>query len=487
MRYDATLPGVLLAKCTKSGPGLPVDASDILRYAQSPFSFYCDTHADEASKDPPDPIADMTAKRAHTHREKILKKMYPVTYSTEDLSEKDAFGKALHLMVSGAHAMMGCPLLHMPSGMSAVPDVLERKRGSSVFGNHHYVVTNIENVIEPAPHHQLRAAFCSLLIGRIQERDPDEFAIINAAGDSRWFKFAKLRRGLDAAVDGARKALSGEKPPAIFGTGLYPWRRYNDRTARELGDISLVRGIGPAIRSTLLGAGIRTVNDMSRVGRDTLMQIEGIGDKKASLYMASAEALLTDNPVQIEPVPNLPAERTEVFLNVEGTDAIFNENPRDYLLGALVRRDGREKYFSFVALEGEGRMYRDFLRLVGDCRGGVAYHWNAYEETHLENLQDKYGCGQDVLAGCPLHDLRQEAISAYAFPVPGTDLKDISECIGYRWTCSDRGPAASAILYDKYMRDQSANADALEYVLEYSRDKCAALATVRDWLASQSS
>ena len=487
MRHDATLPGVLLAKCTEPGPDRPIDASDILRYAQSPFSFYCDTHADEASKDPPVPIVDMTAKRAHAHKEKILKEMYTDTRSTEAPSEQEAFGKALHLMVSGARTVIGCPLLHMPSGMSAVPDVLERKRGSSVFGKHHYVVTHIENVERPAPHHLLRAAFCSLLIGRIQERDPDEFAIIDVDGYIERFKFAKLRGDLDAAVDGARKALSGEEPPAIFGTGLYPWRRHNDRTAHEFGDISLVRGIGIATRSALLGAGIRTVSDISRVGQSALMQIKGIGDKKASLYMASAEALLTDKPVQIRPVPNLPARRTEVFLNVEGTDAICNENPIDYLLGALVRQNGREKYFSFVALEGEERMYRDFLGLVGGCRGGVAYHWNAYEATHLERLRDRYGCGQDVLAGCPLHNLRREAISAYVFPVPGMDLKGISECIGHRWKCSDRGPAALAILYDEYMRDQNANADALESVLEYSRDKCAALATVRDWLASQSS
>ena len=139
MRYDATLPGVLLAKCTEPSPDLPVNASDILRYAQSPFSLYCDIYADEASKDPPVPIVDMTAKRAHAHKEKILKETYPDTYSTEALSEQEAFGKALHLMASGARAVMGCPILHMPSGMSAIPDVLERKLGSSIFGNHHYV------------------------------------------------------------------------------------------------------------------------------------------------------------------------------------------------------------------------------------------------------------------------------------------------------------------------------------------------------------
>lgn len=481
--YDAALPDALLAECTEPGPDRPVDASHILRYAQSPFSLYCDAFADESFKDPPDPAADATAGRASAHREKMLKNMHPNARPVEARTEREAFGAALRLMAGGAHAVMCCPLLHAPSGMTAVPDVLERKSGASAFGQHHYTVTQIENVVEPARHHLLRAAFCSRMIDRIQGHVPDEFAIVNAAGDVRRFEFARLSSDLNVAIAGARRALSGKAPPAVFGTGLYPWRVHNDRTARESGDVSLVSGIGVDTRSKLLGAGIRTVNSMLRAGQDRLTAIDGIGRRKASSYIASAEALSTGRPVQKGTAPELPAGRTEMFLDVQGTDVMGEENPMDYLLGALVRRDGRGEYSSFVARDGEERMYRDFLGLVDSCRGGTAYHWHAYEAAHLKRLRDRYGCGRDVLAGCPLHDLRRAAISAYAFPVPGTGLKGISEWMGYRWEGPDAEPAASALLYGEYARDQDANAGALERVLGRSRNKCAALATVRDWLA----
>ena len=481
--HDAALPDALPAECAEPGPDRPVDASHILRYAQSPFSLYCDAFADESFKDAPDPAADATAGRASAHRKKILKEMHPDARPAEARTEREAFGAALRLMAGGAHAVMGCPLFHAPSGMTAVPDVLERKSGASVFGKHHYAVTQIENVVEPAKHHLLRAAFCSLVIGRIQGRVPDEFAIVNAAGDVRQFEFARLSGDLDSAVAGARRALSGEAPPAIFGTDLYPWRRHNDRVARESGDVSLVGGVGADTRSKLHGAGIRTVDDMVHAGQDRLTAIDGIGRRKAASYMASAEALSTGRPVRKGTAPELPARRTEVFLDVQGTDVMGEKNPTDYLLGALVRRDGRGEYSSFVARDGEERMYRDFLGLVGGCRGGTAYHWYAYEAAHLKRMRDRYGCGRDVLAGCPLHDLRRTAVSAYAFPVPGTGLKGISEWMGYGWEGPDAEPAASALLYGEYARDPDANAGVLEHVLGRSRDKCAALAAVRDWLA----
>ena len=413
--------------------------------------------------------------------------MYPDASPAGARTAQEAFGAALRLMASGAHVVMGCPLFYMPRSMTAVPDILERRSGDSAFGKHHYAVTQVEGVAEPARHHLLRAAFCSLLISRIQERPPDEFGMANAAGDVQQFMFTRLSSDLNVAVAGARRTLSGEAPPAVFGTGLYPWRAHNDRVARESGDVSLVDGVGAAIHSLLLRAGIRTVDDMLRAGPDRLRTRYGIGKKRAASYITSAKALSTGEPVQRGPGPELPARRTEVFLDVQGTDIIGDENPMDYLLGALVRRDGREEYFSFVARgrDGEEHMYRDYLELIGSCRGGIAYHWNAYEAAHLGRLRDRYECSRAILAKCPLHDLRRTAISAYAFPVPGTGLKGISEWMGRRWEGPDTEPAVSALLYGEYVRDQDANAGALEYVLGRSRNKCAALATVRDWLAGR--
>ena len=152
--------------------------------------------------------------------------------------------------------------------------------------------------------------------------------------------------------------------------------------------------------------------------------------------MASATALSTGEPVQKKPGPQLPARRPEVFLDVQGTDVIGDANPMDYLLGALVRRGGQAKYSSFVARgrDGEERMYRDFLELVRGCRGGIAYHWYTYGERHLKRLSGRYGCGLDILAECPRRNLCRTAISAYAFPVPGTGLNGISNV----WDTSGR-------------------------------------------------
>lgn len=484
---DAALLDDLLARYTEPGPDRPVDASDVLRYVQSPFSLYCDAFPAEASRDPPDPAVEAMTERARAHRERIWERMHPDAGPVEAPTVQEAFGEGLRLMAGGAHAVMECPMFHMPSGMTAVPDILERRRGYSAFGKYHYVVTRIESVEKPAKHHLLRAAFCNLLIGHIQEHIPDAFSIVNAAGEIRQFEFAGLSGDLSAAVAGASKILSGKKPPAVFGTGLYPWKAHNDGTARESDDVSLVDGVGAATHSRLHEAGILTVKDMLRAETQELLAVDGIGDKKAASCMASATALSTNTPVQKKPGLQLPARRPEVFLDVQGTDVIGDADPMDYLLGALVRRGGQAKYSYFVARgrDGEERMYRDFLELVRGCRGGIAYHWYAYEERHLKRLSGRYGCGLDILAECPRHNLCRTAISAYAFPVPGTGLKDISECMGRKWDGPDADPTASALLYGKYVRDQDANAGVLEDVLGRSRNKCAALVAVWDWLVDR--
>ena len=126
------------------GPDRVVHASDVLRYVSSPFALWCDKFADQGERDPEDLFMTKLSELGQSHEDRIISDAYPESAGLVYAMPEIGFQKCLELMRAGSEAIRGAPLFYMPHGMFGIADVLERRPGSSIFGSHHYTVTEIK-------------------------------------------------------------------------------------------------------------------------------------------------------------------------------------------------------------------------------------------------------------------------------------------------------------------------------------------------------
>lgn len=476
-------------ECMRRGPDRVVHASDVLRYVSSPFALWCDKFADQGERDPEDLFMTKLSELGQSHEDRIISDAYPESAGLVYAMPEIGFQKCLELMRAGSEAIRGAPLFYMPHGMFGIADVLERRPGSSIFGSHHYTVTEIKLARNIQRHHILQAAFYSKMLAEVQRCDPGSFGIIGMDGERAEYEFAAYGDALEDSIRGVREVLAGSKPAPVYGACPYPWRNLADRGAEEARDVSLVGGIGQSKRQALSDAGILTLDDLLNAGPDRLKEMRGVGDKTAAGYMAAARAIAEGRPIRKSPGAPLPSHRTDLFLDLEGVDPATSmesgSEQTDYLIGMVVRSAGADKYKSFVAenSEDESGMLSRFLDYMGGLDDFAIWHWHHYERTHLKMMGRRHGLDVSrIIDDSVMFDLHRIANARYAFPVSGTGLKPIAKWMGYEWKHSDVGALSSIILYQEYVRDPIANADKLQRVLDYNADDCWATARVYDWL-----
>ena len=64
----------------------------------------------------------------------------------------------------------------------------------------------------------------------------------------------------------------------------------------------------------------------------------------------------------------------------------------NYLIGAIIRKNGKDDYVSFVAkdIDSEESMVKEFVEFLRKQKDYVLYHWAPYEKTHMSKMMEKY-------------------------------------------------------------------------------------------------
>lgn len=258
----------------------------------------------------------------------------------------------------------------------------------------------------------------------------------------------------------------------------------------RLDDVSLVSGVGPSMKLKLADGGIDTVGDLASSTEDGLTEIKGIGKKTAVKFLNAAKALKTDSPICIGKC-EFPDRSTEIFLDLEGTGEQMGDEEiedMDYLVGVLVRKEGKEEFIPFVAhgYDKEGEMFNEFIEWLKGQEDFIIYHWHHYEKTHLSRMAERHGLSDEmrVLLFGNMRDLYKDAVACFAFPTYGNGLKQVAKFMGYNWQHADVNAMESIALYFDYVDDPEKNRDKMQKVIEYNEDDCIATRVVKDWLVN---
>jgi predicted RecB family nuclease len=240
----------------------------------------------------------------------------------------------------------------------------------------------------------------------------------------------------------------------------------------------------------LAGLGVVTTDqlaglDVGAVLVDYLPEVTHQPQAEERLAVAVRRARMVRDGVALEreTYGAVPVPRADVEVDFDLEDA----GGRVYLWGALVREDGVATYHPHVSWaplddaseRGLALAFVTWLRELrrdAEARGRTlrAYHYAAYELTHLERI---LGPVDDLREVCvDLYDLVRE----HYFGVAGLGLKKVAPAFGFAWRDDEPSGLASQGWYAEARGSGAAAEAARTRLLAYNEDDVLATAVVRD-------
>ena len=499
-------------RCMRQAHKEVIRGTDVITHSRSPFALYCDHFVNESKMDPPRDDILALARIGERHEDGIVheekqsvmrklgvasedqaddeqKKALPVDFKLVRVpTMRDEFRICVEKMTEGkAKSLANAPLFFLPRGILGKPDILKKTDGRSLFGPHHYEVKEIKSAERITGHHEIQAAFYSMMIGHIQGRYPEKFYIINGIGQETEHAFADSVGKLERNLRSITEILQYKKmPEPAYGHTPYPWAGHGDSVAIKRRGISLIHGVGELKAGLLKRHGYGTIPRIASCNESKLAGVPGIGGSSARRFKLHAQAIRGGSPVMMEE-PALPSRKTEIFMDFEGE----MNNRRIYLIGMLVRKNGGERYSHLMSRTGEKRMWHRLLEFLRSQDDHVVYHWHSYEQTHIRRMGRKYKTPKDtldnVLGRDSMVDLYKVATSSFAFPTYDRKLKSVAQHLKFRWKDPDINGANVGRLFSEYSRNPGKSKHILRKVLDYNEDDCRAAMVVKDWLSGHQS
>ncbi len=237
------------------------------------------------------------------------------------LTFSDGFRQGLDAMAAGTKMISNPPVISLPNGMFGMPDVLERRRGKSEFGNHYYVIKEIKSV-RLKRGHVLQAAFYNRLLGAIQGVTPDVFYVIDGDKKEHPFSYDQWVGRLEFSLGQIMDIMDGKMPDPAYGKGSHPWLRYGNKLAIKHGSLSLISGVGKQRAGMLQEAGFNTIHDVRDAGERGLADV-GFGMKLSRSMITHVNALVTKKAKKSQDgAPMYEGERPTCFWILKATDLL---------------------------------------------------------------------------------------------------------------------------------------------------------------------
>jgi len=483
-------------RCTAGPYEGELTAQNVSLYHISPFTIYCEKFASHDEEDPLSPYRELLFERGQDHEIHFIEKEYPefklITYKDRE----EGFLKLLKEMARGAEVICGMPMLFLPENLQGQIDVLEKRTDHlSVFGDYYYVVKEIKLAKNIRKEHIIQGAFYTYLIAQIQEYLPEAFFIINRDFQEFEYRYRDYEQELATAIEGTQAILDGAAVPTPTYNGCeWPWERYCNHRALKTRDVSLVAHVGPKTKAHLVAHGFKKIWDISSATVEDLKKVPSISAATAQKLILSAQAIKKGEPILLKKAPlSFPERSTEIFLDLEGSDQPGHEDELaqvDYLIGVLIRKDGKEAYRSFIAHrpQDEGTMFCEFMEFITTQRDYVIYHWHNYESWHIKRLGERHDRKEEVERLMLPHmiDLHKVATKWYVFPTYSHGLKDVATFLGFKWRHDDINALDAIAYYLKYQEDPDRYKDKLQGIVDYNEDDCVATRVVKDWLHERS-
>ncbi|MFL2648351.1 MAG: TM0106 family RecB-like putative nuclease [SAR202 cluster bacterium] len=184
----------------------------------------------------------------------------------------------------------------------------------------------------------------------------------------------------------------------------------------------------------------------------------------------------------------------DLFFDIEGYPMYFDENSKssglEYLFGIYYRSFGQETFLKFVAInhEEEKKAFEDLIDFIFShlkkYKDAHIYHYNAYEETALKKLSQKYETKifevDFILREKKLIDLFKVVKDSLLISAENYKLKTIEKFYQINREEDISSGQDSLVAFEKYL--DSGHDEILEEIILYNKQDCKSLIYLQNWL-----
>jgi predicted RecB family nuclease len=329
---------------------------------------------------------------------------------------------------------------------------------------------------------RLAVLFAGYVLGQLQKALPGAGTIVSLGGQVHRVPLAKQYARLTPIISVLRSwagAPAADAPPPILNPHC-PQCQFREQCraqAEHDDDLSLLGRMTPKVRQRYHDRGIFTVQQLSYLYKP---RRRGKRTPKAPIqHSPELQALaLRTGKIYLHELPDLPRQRTELFLDLEGVP----DQRWYYLLGLLIGQDGATTYQPFWAdaAADEERIWHELLARLAAYPEAPIYHYGQYERRAITTLARRYetDCGELEQR---LVNLATAIHGRVYFPVRSNRLKDIGHFLGVSWTAPDASGLQSLVWRGHW--EETGHHDDKQRLLTYNQEDCEALRAVADELA----
>lgn len=448
-----------------------ITATHFYNYVQCPTKIYLNIYGDKRKKIAYSEFMQKKMKDGILHEKEVIK--------GKDFDEVkikntyDAFKKTLELMKSGAELIYQGVIVD--GEMIGRPDLLEKRKGDSKFGEYHYVALDIKSGKRLKEEYKMQVMFYSWLLEKIQGRLPKKGYVININHDVLDFDVKKALWKYNADLSEIKKIVKGKKIEPTYTSKCAEciWREYCVPYMIKKDEISMIPKLGKIVKEKLSEVGIKTLKDVAKFKGD---KFNGVNMTR---FQRQAEAIV-ENKVIVLKKPEFEDVETEIFFDIEGE----TELGIDYLYGLLVRQKGDEKFYGIWAdkPEDEEKMWKEFLNFMAKIKDFKIYYYTSYELRSIRKLKEKYGADKKLFDKITnnMVDLHKVITRCVVLPLYSYSIKPIAKYLGFKWRDSKAGGAQSMFWYSRWL--ESGENKWKNIILEYNEDDVIATRVLKDWM-----
>lgn len=407
----------------------------------------------------------------------------------------------LELMQQGVERIARGVLIvqHEPGiWLVSCPDLLIRHPGPSVFGDWHYIPTDIRLGKRPKLDYQITAAFHAYVLAHVQEAWSAESWLMLRQRGAYAVYVADLIPQMRDILDRCVEMLRLRQEPDVFiahnRCDLCHWSSHCYGLAQKAEHLSLLPGVTPNRYQHLQRLSLTDLASLAATHPHTLELLPGFGASVAYRLVQQAQATLQnralprplmpgESPTPLLIPSELPSAPVELYFDIEAAP----EQNLVYLHGVLVvdYSARTETFHPFLAThpDQEEAVWEEFLVLLERYPDAPIYHFCPFEVQTVRRLGRQFGVSDAYIEAIVdrFVDLHERVTRATVLPVESYALKAIARWLGFNWRDADANGAQSIFWYAEWRR--TGDRAYLDTILRYNEDDCRATFHVKSWLA----
>lgn len=473
------------------------------KYATCPHWIWHDRFSDPAKKGETPALLEKLLEQGVLHEERYVKGLTFV--EVKETKPQEAFAHTIQLMKDGAELIYQGEVQYEVDGVlyRGRPDLLEKRRGKSKFGDYYYAPVDIKSSSEIKKEQWMQLTLYAKILEEVQGVFPTEVGIINRDHERLVFEITqKHRTKTFQKIGEIVGVMKGNKPGLKLSSSCKqsPWYNSCVKEAEDSNDIALLYRLDSRSHPKLREEGINTVAQAAVMKIAQLPKIPHASEKTLQRIKMQAESLVSGELKWVG-TPKLPKTGLNLYFDIEGDPLlqvqylwgfwVVGDPEGKYAQIGHIKKQDDGKYFVYFLAEqpeDEATMWKDFLKWLEllPKQDITVWHFHHYEVDQCNALEKMYG-GSDALHDFVSNfvDLSTVVQKNVIFPLYFYSIKDIakSKFLNYKWRHAKAGGAQSIFWYEEWLEKKVRAI--LTDIIDYNEDDVRATEYLHHWLLKE--